>query len=183
MNFNQNKFDALVLYICNQCSECRDQLGKTKLNKVLWNSDKYYYAMTGKSITGETYIKRQFGPVSKRIESALQRLKESGKLHIGKMEFFGNEKYEYIPLVPPEQRLFSEDELDVVNAVIRRICFESTASQASEESHTQAWEIATIGEEIPLYTVFMEEPGELDEQDIEWAFEKLGLIGGAVANA
>ena len=37
----------------------------------------------------------------------------------------------------------------------------------SEETHNEIWEIAAIGEEIPLYTIYAANLGEINEIDIE----------------
>jgi hypothetical protein len=55
MEFNPNKFKALVHYICYRAD--KDDLGATKLNKTLWYVDLWVYLINGSPMTGETYIK------------------------------------------------------------------------------------------------------------------------------
>jgi hypothetical protein len=62
MKFNNKKFSNLVHYICYKCDD-PSQLGATKLNKILWYCDMFSYRWNSESMTGENYIKRQFGPV------------------------------------------------------------------------------------------------------------------------
>ena len=68
------KFKSAVHYICDKASSDPSVLGAIKLNKVLWYSDVINYLITGKPITGETYIKRQHGPVPKDIIRAIDEL-------------------------------------------------------------------------------------------------------------
>ncbi len=65
---NREKLKALVQYICFRCSD-PSLLGKTKLNKVLYYSDFAAYVRLKASITGEQYVKHQFGPVALRQPS------------------------------------------------------------------------------------------------------------------
>ena len=174
MDFDREKFKELVLYICDQCCQDPDRLGKTKLNKILWNADKYWYLLKGESITGERYIKRQHGPVSEKLDGVLVELEREGLLRIDTIEYFDKEKFQYLPTRIPNVDFLASEELDFLNRAIEYVC-NKTAVQASDETHTEAWKISAIGEEIPLYTAVMEEPGELDESDMEWA---LGAIEG-----
>ncbi len=73
------KFDNLVHYVCARCQD-PSLLGAVKLNKVLWYSDAAAYLALGSSITGATYIKRQFGPVPRDILQARQRLMNKGAI-------------------------------------------------------------------------------------------------------
>ena len=52
------KFKSAVHYICDKASSDPSVLGAIKLNKVLWYSDLINYLITGKPITGETYIEK-----------------------------------------------------------------------------------------------------------------------------
>ena len=61
MQFHREKLKELILHVSKK-ARLRD-LGSIKLNKVLWFSDITAYLHLGEPITGETYLKRQFGPV------------------------------------------------------------------------------------------------------------------------
>ena len=60
---DRDKLKALTHYIIARCEDPRI-LGSIKLNKILWASDLWAYVHWGKPITGEHYIKQQFGPVA-----------------------------------------------------------------------------------------------------------------------
>ena len=70
-----DKFAALVHYIVHSCDP--KQLGAIRLNKALWYIDVLAYQTTGDPVTGETYRRRQFGPVPGSIMPVLDTLRLS----------------------------------------------------------------------------------------------------------
>lgn len=167
-NFDRDKFKALVHYVCNK-AEDPSVLGSIKLNKVVWYSDSIYYKINGDSITGETYIKRQFGPVPRHIVQVIDELGKEGKVRRGKVDHFGHMKHEFISIEEPKTELFSSSEISIIDRAYEHVCLNHTAMSISEETHGIIWQLANIGEEIPLYTSFASETGEIDENDVEWA--------------
>jgi len=172
MALNRAKFRNLVHYICHKCEDA-STLGATKLNKVLWYSDVVAYMVYGNPITGETYVKQQFGPVPKHILRAIQDLEDKEALIVRDVSFFGKLKKEYISLSEPDVSKFSGQEISLVDQVIDFVCKENTASSISKATHDYIWKIARIGEELPYETAFVSEFGEIDETDMEWAWEMI----------
>ena len=77
-----DRFKELVHYVCHHCDDTR-KMGAIKLNKILWCADTYAYRLYGRTISGETaYIKRQHGPVPKRIVATLKDLEQEGLIKI-----------------------------------------------------------------------------------------------------
>ncbi|HEX7643116.1 MAG TPA: Panacea domain-containing protein [Burkholderiaceae bacterium] len=169
---NWEKFKALVHYICEKASD-PSVLGAVKLNKVLWYSDSIRYMVTGHSITGESYVKRQHGPVPRHIVSAVDQLVAEGLIARGRVDHFGFVKTEYIAIAECDTSIFSVDEIKLVDSAFEHVCLNHTAKTVSEETHGIIWRIANMGEEIPLATVFASDVGEVDETDFAWAKEKL----------
>ncbi len=172
MKLDRQKFKSLVHYVCYKCHE-PSKLGKTKLNKVLYYSDFSSYYYSGKSITNETYIKHQFGPVPADIDEAITSLVKEGALVVRDVEHFGYTKKEFISLTKPNIKEFSGEEISLVDQVVEIICDGHTARSISEASHDDIWKLADIGEEIPYHTVFSAELGEITEEDINWAKKQL----------
>ena len=170
--FNRDKFKALVHYICEKATD-PSVLGSVKLNKVLWYSDAIHYLISGQSITGETYIKRQFGPVPRHIVNVVESLVQERKIARGRVDHFGYYKSEFIALEESDVRLFSAEEIKLVDAAFEHVCMDHTARSISEETHGVIWQTAMMGEEIPLATVFASDVGEVDETDIAWANDML----------
>lgn len=165
---NRAKFKALVHYVC-QKAEDPSCLGAVKLNKVLWYADSIFFKLHGHSITGETYVKRQFGPVPRDIAGALEELVEAGKIARGRVDHFGHVKSEFVAVQEADVSMFSGPEIQIVDEAFEHVCINNTAKSVSDETHGLIWHIARMGEPIPLSTVFASEVGEVDEEDLAWA--------------
>jgi hypothetical protein len=174
------KFVALIHYIISNAKD-PIALGATKLNKIAWFADASYYRMTGSSMTGEQYVKRQHGPVPRNVLSALNTLEDDKKIVI-RHPAVPFQVREFISLEPADTTLFSEQERGLVDAVMQEVCENFTASSISLFSHNQIWEAAAIGEELPLFAVLASEAGEITEDDLNWATaETDSITAGAAA--
>jgi hypothetical protein len=175
MNFDPDRFTRLVQYICYSCGDPRD-LGKVKLNKILWFSDMLTFERTGEPLTGESYVKLQFGPVPRHVRDAIENLKNSGLLTVREPEtqfepvqFFASER--------PSLAGFSADEISLVDQIIKGICSNHTAGSISKLTHDAIYELAEMGEEIPYEAFLASELGEITENDLRWAQRELSLAG------
>jgi hypothetical protein len=148
MEFDRDKFKRLVHYIAWKAGR-RDWFGATKLNKVLWFADARVFVLRGTPITGATYIREKFGPVPRHITLVRAELEREGIIEVIKddklVRIVADEK--------PDMSPFSKDEIQVVDYWIEHIDKDHTAESISDESHDYAWDIAKMGEEIPLYAV------------------------------
>ena len=165
--FNKDKYKSLVHYICHRADE--EKLGSTKLNKILWFSEATNYLSTGKSITGETFKKDQFGPVPFHILPVINELENSGSITYKDTDYYGYQKKTYHCMAEPELISLSEDEKNIVDNITDVICEEHTATSISELSHNSIWEIAEQGEEIPLYATLVANIEKPNEKAINWA--------------
>lgn len=171
------KFKGLVHYICDKAADPA-VLGSVKLNKVLWYSDSIHYMIHGESITGETYVKRQHGPVPRHIVRTINELVSENKIARGRVDYFGFVKTEFVAIsADADVSIFSPEQIKLVDAAFEHVCMNHTARSISEETHGVIWKIAEMGEEIPLSTVFASDVGEIDETDLDWA--KKGLAEAA----
>jgi hypothetical protein len=167
-HLNWEKFKAAVQYICEKATD-PSVLGSIKLNKVLWYSDSIRYMVSGESITGETYVKRQHGPVPRHIVAAINQLVSEGKVMRGRVDHFGFTKSEFIAIEDADLTLFTAEEISLIDSAFEHVCLNHTARSISEETHGTIWQIAEMGEELPLATVFAADVGEVDETDFDWA--------------
>jgi hypothetical protein len=166
--YNKTKFKNLVHYICAQRSSDPSSLGATKLNKILWLSDFSAYYSLGDSITGARYVKRQFGPVPHQIMPVLKELESEGAVETRDVSHFGKRKKEYVVRYGTSIDHFNDEEKAIINKTIKLVCDDHTAASISEASHDHIWKAAEDGEEIPYCTVFSM-PGEITEDELEWA--------------
>ena len=170
---NQDSSTKLALAMHYVIWRCQDPttLGATKLNKILFFADICSYLERGESITGVSYIKRQFGPVpnDKDLFSARNKLEQSKKIAVTKDLYYDLPQYQFVALEKPDISRLSPEEVSILDIITEEICQKHTASSISEKTHNIVWETAEIGEEIPLFAVFASRFGEITEKDIQWA--------------
>lgn len=169
---NWEKLKNLVHYVCDK-AENPSELGSIKLNKVLWYSDVINYLITGRPMTGETYVKRQFGPVPRHVLKVVNELVNEGKVARGRADHFGHIKNEYIAIQPSDKSQFSGEEVSVIDEAYEHVCINHTARSISDETHNVIWKIAEMGEVMPYAAVFAASIGEIDDDDLAWAAQKL----------
>lgn len=165
---NRAKMKAMVHHVIANSDPVR--LGAIRLNKIMWYADTLAYRSTGASISGETYVKRQFGPVPKNVLNILGELEAENAIVVRDQPRFGVVLREFFAKTPsaPEGAL-SKDELAILEDVRGVICDEHTAMSISELSHDQVWEAANMGEEIPMAATLAAFPGEMVAQVEHWA--------------
>ncbi|HYL33875.1 MAG TPA: Panacea domain-containing protein [Stellaceae bacterium] len=167
IQFDRQKFKEVILYICARTA--RDRLGAVKLNKTLYYSDMLQFAFTGHPITGAKYRKRPFGPTADDVLPALRGLVKEGALKIETEKYFGYTKTIYVPLREPDESQLHESERSLLNDAIEFVCNQNTAKTISEFSHNMAWEMVTMGEEIPYHSAFSLFPLEVSLEATDWA--------------
>lgn len=163
---NREKLKALIHYIADAVPQAL--LGKLKLNKVLWFSDREMYMKTGTSITGETYLKYPEGPVSQHILGILAELEKEGKVVSRKSRVIDYDRIEYISMKDPDISMFSARELDIVGRNIAWIT-PLSSKEVSSRSHDRMWQIADDMGPIPLFSSLTLATRELESTDMAWA--------------
>lgn len=176
---NRHKLKALVHYICHKAPP--EMLGKTKLNKILYYADTNAYVRLGDALTGETYLKHQYGPVSKHLDAILDELEEDGalaskpelgnlSLHSGSGTF---KKGDFFSVKKPSLKGFIAEEVALIDEVIDWICFNHTARSISQHSHDEVWQLLEMGEVIPYAASYVSKLGKVTEDDVAWAKGKI----------
>lgn len=170
MDMNRDKLKALVLYVIWRTGDAQD-FGVTKLNKVLWFSDARFYEAYGRSITGETYTRRKFGPVPDHIEGVLRELVIDGLISAPRSSaHFDFDVKKYDAYAPADTSMFSPDELGFIDWWIKHVAEDHTATSISEKSHDYGWKIVEDGQPLPLHAFLarrIRPPSKGDELD--WA--------------
>lgn len=178
VEFRPDKLRAAVHYVCFRSPD-PGSLGKTKLNKILYYADREAYLRSGKPITGEVYVKHQYGPVSSHLDAAIAELEHDRLIAVAEASgynAFVGARYaqkQYLSLRRPEVSLFTADEVSLIEQYVDLICERYTAREISRVSHDLVWEAAALGEEIPYYTVFLQTPSEVRPEDVTWAREAI----------
>jgi Protein of unknown function (DUF4065) len=174
VEFDKQKFKHLVHYIIWKVGK-DDWFGATKLNKVLWFVDARAYVLTGKPITGETYTRGEFGPVPQHIMPIRGELEREGAIKVTQE----GELTRLIPTRPAQPNWFSETELQSIDWWATHISRNHTAASISEETHDYAWQVAKMGEILPLYAyrvARVQEPTAEDVERLKARAKELGLV-------
>ena len=164
----KEKTKALVHLIIHKCSADPAKLGQIRLNKTLWFADVHSYQSTGQSITGETYIKRQHGPVPSTMRETLDELEADGLITIRDPEKWSPSRL-FTSLQEPDTSLLSETDIETTIRTMQEM-LSMSAKDVSRRTHDLIWEMAEMGGEIPLYAT-LALPGEITADAIAWADE------------
>ena len=159
------KLKAVILHVCKRVNQA--SLGKVKLHKILYFADMLWYLRTGQPMMGVRYQKQEYGPMARGLSAILKQLESDGNLKLQRRDFYGFEKTDFLVVgtAPEYSNRLSKEELELLGIVTEFVC-EKTAKEISDLSHNAAWRAATIGEEIPYFTVYGWSQNEITDQDL-----------------
>jgi len=173
--FNQEKFEELIVYIAQRL-EPAAALGHVKLMKLLMLCDFTAYARLGEPITGATYEKWEHGHFPRQWVIAEKDLDAAHAIEQETVDYYGKELQHIAAGRDPDMSEFSEDELAIIETIIRRFGYES-ASYLSQLSHREpGWQLADYKEAIPYETALIG-----TERPPESVFEEFRELYGLVA--
>lgn len=159
IEFNEDKFEQLILYIAKRLPP-EAALGRVKLAKLLMHSDFTAYVRLGRSITGATYVKAEFGHLALEQDSVEGRLEHRKRLAVVEEDYYGKKLKHITAQRDPDMTDFSEDEIAIIEGALRLYGHES-ASYLSALSHREiGWIVADENEEIPYDSIFLRRPTE-----------------------
>ncbi len=163
------KFKSLVHYVVASCDDPQ-RLGATRLNKICWYVDTLAYRYHGESITGETYVRRNFGPVPKAILPTIRELQGEDKIHVRDHYYLREKKMRiFVALKDADPSEFETGEREIIDFVVQHVCHHHTAASISELSHDAVWDAANEGEVIPLSATLVAAPALLTDKISTWA--------------
>lgn len=152
----KQKYDALkqknaVLYFLNNVNNVF--LAKTKLMKLLYYVDFEFYAKEKRSITGDFYLAKQYGPVPEHAELLLKKMIEEGTIVSERLMLGEYEQTKYFPKREANMTVFDHKEREKIENVARR--FEHwSAKQMSDLTHEEhPWQVTSIGQRIDYQLV------------------------------
>jgi len=173
-SFDQGKFQELIVYIAKRLPP-EAALGRVKLAKLLMLCDYTAYIRLRRSITGATYEKWEHGHLPSELMLTEKDL-QGAALDIEIVDYFGKQLKHITALRDPNMANFSEDELAIIEGVLRFYGHES-ASYLRQLSHEElGWRLAGEREPIPYNTIFLSKTGPM-ESDIRRGEELASLHG------
>jgi Protein of unknown function (DUF4065) len=157
LKFKQNtqKFKELVLYVSEKCA-ADPNFGATKLNKILFLADFWFYGQYGKPITGVEYMRLPKGPAPRPLFPIRQEMIDDGELAIQVTALTPRiSRQRPVNLRSADLSVFTAEEIALVDQVITA-CGEANATRISDYTHDwHGWIAASDQETIPYETVFI----------------------------
>ena len=152
-----------------------EQLGATKLNKVLWWVDCAAFRRWGHSLSGlESYLRLQNGPVPAEIRDVIDLLQRQGAIAERSQPTPVGSRREFFAIAEPPVSGFTAEEIDLINQVIVGVC-RMSAAEASEVSHDALWEETPPMGAMPVAAgaVVMR---DVRPEDVAWAQQELSRL-------
>jgi hypothetical protein len=152
---NTQKFKELILYISEKCAT-DPSFGATKLNKILFLADFWFYGQSGEPITGVEYMRLPKGPAPRPLLPIRKEMVEDGELAIQETALTSEMSQKRpVNLRSADLNVFTAPEIEIVDRVIG-ICSRATATAMSGYTHSwHGWIAARDKETIPYETVFI----------------------------
>lgn len=168
--FNAQKMKELILYISSQ-NEDSFEFGSTALNKMLYYADLWAFIYFGEPITGDTYIRRSFGPTPKSLVPIREQLEQENAFRIEERDFFGHNQKRPISLKNPDTSMFSKRELAIIDWIISHLKGRS-GKEISEMTHGElVWQTWRDGEKIPYEAFFIRKVNPVSQEEMDWALK------------
>jgi hypothetical protein len=153
-DFTEEKFKNLILYIAKK-SEDDPRFGSVKLNKILYYSDFDAYRRLGESITGATYQRINEGPAPRELVPVRKRM-TGESIEIRTTPVGSYAQHRIVALVTPDESLFTEAELRIVDQTIQAM-WPMNGAQVTALSHTEpGWIQAENLGDIEYETAWMQ---------------------------
>jgi putative zinc finger/helix-turn-helix YgiT family protein len=134
--YDLEKLKNMVLYLIKR----QGGVLKTKLNKLLWYCDFLHFKETSVSITGTQYVRLPLGQVPDHYELIFANMLHEGLLEKNEIPFDttrGVVGEQLTALVEPQESLFSDKEIQVMDFVADTFR-EDTSTSIMEKSHREA---------------------------------------------
>jgi uncharacterized phage-associated protein len=132
---NTNKYENAVLFFIKYCNN--QYLGATKLNKLLYYLDFISVRDTGKSVTGDQYVNKQFGPVPENVDEVLTKLKAEGAIDVQKVAVKKGEMFKFETKRDPDLSVFDSHEQELLEKICQEFSLWKT-DKIVNQTHLEA---------------------------------------------
>ena len=147
-----------------------------KLCKILYFADQRHLSLYGRSITGDTYIAMQYGPVPSNVDDILKAVRGDSYFSDCADEFRRSFRFEnkYIikPLRDADMDYLSESDTECLDHAIS-LCRDKSFDELVSMSHDLAWNNTNLNRAISVKDI-IREAGD-DEEYAEYISHKLEL--------
>lgn len=156
--------------------QTRPGFGAVKLYKVLWFAEARSFLFLDKPIFNTPFIREKNGPVPKYGIKLRDELVTEGRIKSWKDRWHNREIWRFQSLRPPSTSRFTAEELKALGFWIKHIDEDHTADSISEQSHDYGWEIAKMGEVLPLHACIASRIREPNEAELSRARQRMGYL-------
>lgn len=171
-NSNQ-KLKNIVHYVCRKCSSDPAKLGKLRLHKAIYLADLYRFGIKAKPISGATFVKKPFGPCVYELDNIIEALKKEGKLNVtapsNEDDF---DSWKFVGKGDADMSEFEEREVRIIDEQIEEVLSKS-AEQLSDKTHGPVWQMADMGERMPLHALIAMKLTDTSQDDVQLALKAL----------
>lgn len=163
MKINKDKYKNAILFFASTVPN----VGRVKLNKLLYFSDFDHFEKYGESVTGETYQNDKLGPVPTHIEQMIGEMEAKEEAEVVAEAVIDFVRYHLVPRIHYNPSIFKPSEMEIL-ATISEKWGHHTAKELVIASHGEApWLATRDGETIPYalahYRGKFEEPSYDEE--------------------
>lgn len=153
--FNKEKFKEVLLYILDKCG-AKANVGETVIYKLLYFSDFNFYELYEEPLTGEAYVKINYGPAPRDFKAVVDEMIKDAQIQKVTTEYFGKPQKKYLPLVKADINKWnwSAREKEVIDRVIEKFSDMDAATISDYSHHDIPWEVTKEKETINYETVF-----------------------------
>jgi hypothetical protein len=153
----------MILYVSERCVDAV-LFGKIKLNKIIWKADFDAYAARRVPVTGRAYQRLKYGPAPIEMAPLYGEMLQDGLITVNRADLGdGYIEHRTIPVVRPELKLFSEDDLAYVENSIAYY-WDLTGEEASDDSHGVAWRSRADGDPMPYELALLSDVPPTEDQ-------------------
>jgi uncharacterized phage-associated protein len=153
MTLHREKLQQAILYFLYHCDD--RYLGKTKLMKLLYFLDFDYYQQHRESVTGARYERFRHGPVAPEAMHEFQAMEWAGMLEIEHITTSRGTQHHPRPLAPFDASLFTDAELEQLDAVALRWKGIATDDIVAATHAETPWQSAKPGQTISFATALL----------------------------
>lgn len=179
---NLFKYDKAVNSLLYALQQLGGKTDMHKLCKILYFADQRHLSLYGRSITGDTYIAMQFGPVPSCVDDILKALRgdsffsSSKEIEPLRKAIVFENRYIVRSLISPDMDELSETDVECLSYAIG-ICRYKNFAELTEYSHGLAWNNTRRDREMSVKDILREVGDEeayveyiADRQKLQAAF-------------
>ena len=165
---NVEKYLEVLQFLLDESEGANNPLlGKVKLMKLLYYADFDHYFRYGASITNDTYVKLEYGPVPRCGQYMLGKLYEQGRLDVDEEPVFDYVRHRYRLRGPQvEIQHLTEDERETLRNVVSKWRNHTREEIVTASHGDPPWIMTDYGGEI-LYDLVFYRNNLVDNRDEE----------------